>query len=474
MSEQAGEVGWLTLLRPEWIPSLAVLLGGVLLHSMNVLLLATVLPSIVSELHGAALISWPTIAYLASSIVAATCVGLLTAVIGARRVFAAGALVFGAGALVCAFAPAMSHVIGGRFVQGFGGGLLSASAYVLVRNVFPETVWARVFALLSGVWSVSILVGPLVGGLFARFGNWRGAFFTVTTLAGLLVVGAVRALPRTHGTGGGKKPRVPAGRVGLIWVAIVAVSVASILAAPTRKGALIVLAIAALVVMLRLDRVAVARLLPRDAFSVSSATGAGLWIVLLLSIAFTPLNIFVPIFLKTLHGFDPLAAGYTVAGASMAWTVAAVAVAGLSADWSARMIIAGPFVLGTGLLGLAVAMPSGPVIVVFPAIVLVGLGIGSCWAFIAQRVMKGARTGDEDVAASAVATVQQTGYALGAAVAGLVANASGFSTVVDATGVGRAAFWVPVSFSSAALAAGVVGIRLRTLTHGRAARWAGR
>jgi MFS family permease len=70
------------LLRREWIPALAVLLGGVLLHSMNVLLVATVLPSIVDEVGGAELMSWPTTAFLASSIVAATCTGLLTALTG--------------------------------------------------------------------------------------------------------------------------------------------------------------------------------------------------------------------------------------------------------------------------------------------------------------------------------------------------------------------------------------------------------
>jgi MFS family permease len=463
MSGQAEEVGWLTLLRPEWIPSLAVLVGGVLIHSMNVMLLATVLPSIVGEVGGAAVMSWPTTGYLASSIVAATCAGLLTSVIGAGRVFAAGALMFGAGALVCAFAAAMSHVIAGRFVQGFGGGLLSAVAYVIVRNVFPETVWPRVFGLLSGVWSISVLVGPLVGGIFARLDNWRGAFFAVAALGGVLALGSVRALPWTPGAGPGKTPRVPAGRVGLICAAIAAVSVASIVDAPAGKVALIALAIASLVAMLRLDRVAAARLLPGDAFSLRSATGLGLWIVLLLSIAFTPLNIFVPIFLKTLHGFDPLAAGYTVAGTSMAWTIAAVAVAGLSADWSARMIIAGALVQGAGLLGMAIVMPSGPVGLIFPAIALIGFGIGSCWAFIAQRVMRGARPGDETVAASSVATVQQTGYALGAAMAGLVANVSGFSAL-DASGVGRAAFWVPAGFCSAALAASIVGVRLRALT----------
>ena len=68
--------GWGVLLRPEWLPALAVLLGGILLHSMNVLMLATVLPTIVGELGGASLMSLPSTAFLASSIVAATCAGL--------------------------------------------------------------------------------------------------------------------------------------------------------------------------------------------------------------------------------------------------------------------------------------------------------------------------------------------------------------------------------------------------------------
>ena len=75
MSPEAPKVGWATLLKPEWLPLLAVLLGGVLLHSMNVMMLATVLPSVVEEVGGAALMSWPTTAFLASSIVAATCTG---------------------------------------------------------------------------------------------------------------------------------------------------------------------------------------------------------------------------------------------------------------------------------------------------------------------------------------------------------------------------------------------------------------
>ncbi len=464
MSPEAPKVGWATLLKPEWLPLLAVLLGGVLLHSMNVMMLATVLPSVVEEVGGAALMSWPTTAFLASSIVAATCTGHLTSQFGARSAFAAGAVVFGAGALVCALAPSMGFVVAGRFVQGFGGGVLSAMAYVLVANAFPEQLWPRVGSLLSGVWSLSILVGPLVGGTFATWGNWRGSFYAVTIAAAVLAVFALRSLPRARGERGGTARRIPTGRVLLICAAIAVMSAASVAGSLASKAGLFAAAVAALVAMLALDRRATAPLFPSDAFSPHSVTGVALWFALLVSVAYSPLSIFVPIFLQSLHGFDPLGAGYIVAGASLGWTVAAVAVAGLPARWSDRMMVAGPLAMSAGLLGIALFMTAQPVAVLPPLIVLTGLGIGVCWVFGVQGIMGGARPGERDLASGSVANVQQTGFALGAAASGIAANVAGLSGGLTAGSIANAAFWVPVSFVPVALAAAVVGRRLVSLS----------
>jgi MFS family permease len=458
MSEETAKTGWVALLQPAWLPAVAVLVGGVLLHSMNVLMLATVLPSVVDDVGGATLMSWTSTAFLASSIVAATCTGYLTAIVGARNAFCAGALIFGTGALVCAVAPSMGQVVAGRFVQGFGGGLLSAMAYVLVRNTFPDSLWARAFALLSGAWSMSILVGPLVGGLFARYGDWRGAFFSVAGLACVLAVVALWALPRSSSNGAA--PRVPGLRVALICLAIAAMSLTAVAAQPLAKAGLFAGTMSALVLALAIDRRAPTKLLPSDAFSLRSATGIGLWLALLVSIAYSPLQIFVPIFLQALHGLDPLGAGYMVAGASLGWTAVSLVVAGTPPHRADRLLVAGPAMMAAGLSGVALLMPLRPAPLVFPAIVLVGAGIGCCWSFIAQRVMTGARPGEEDIAASSVATVQQTGFALGAALAGLVANAAGLSAGLGRVDIADAAFWVPASFVAAAVGATIMGSRL--------------
>ena len=75
MREEATELGWPALLAPRLALPLSVLLGGVLLHSMNVLVTATLLPSIVADVGGSNLVSWPTTAFVASSMRPKTPVG---------------------------------------------------------------------------------------------------------------------------------------------------------------------------------------------------------------------------------------------------------------------------------------------------------------------------------------------------------------------------------------------------------------
>jgi MFS family permease len=469
MEETLTEPSWSALLVPRFMLPLAVLLGGVLLHSMNVLITATLLPSIVADIGGGKLMSWPTTAFVAASIIAATGTAVVSRAMGNRWAFCGGAVVYAVGAVLCGVAPSFVLIIVGRFVQGLGGGLLAALAYVLVRSVFAEPLWPRVFGLLSGVWSVTVLAGPLIGGVFAGYCNWRGAFHTVAGIGGILAMGALLIFPAGTAKDDPIARRFPVLRVLLICAAIALLSCATVLIGPAVKGAFIAAAIAAFVVMLRIDRAALAPLLPSDAFSLRSPTGAGLWMVLLLSVAYTPLAIYGPLFLQRLHGLRPLPAGYMVAGSSLAWTCAALTVASLADEWPRRLIVAGPVVMSLGLLGVTALMAPGPVAGLLPPIALIGIGIGASWAFIAQRVMSGAKATEETVAAASLATIQQAGIALGAAIAGLVANASGLGDGLHSDSIRRAAFWVPLAFVAAPLAASALGIRLNSVA-GRSLR----
>src|SRR5580704_2861756 len=108
--------------------------------------------------------------------------------------------------------------------------------------------------------------------------------------------------------------------------------------------------------------------------------------------------------------------------------------------------------------GVWVRIESAPV-----CVISLGAGIGAAWAFVLQRVMSGAKEGEENTAAASAATVQQAGFALGAAVAGLVANASGLDNGLDLGSVAHASLWVPLALVAAPLAAGAIGARLNLM-----------
>ncbi len=460
---RASETGWPALFTARRLLLISLLLGGVLLHSMNVLITATLLPSIVTDIGGAGLISWTTTAFVASSIVAAAATGVFVAAIGTRKSFCAGAATYCLGSVLCALASTMLQVIAGRFVQGFGGGLLSALAYVLVREVFPKTLWPHAIGLLGGIWSVSVLLGPLAGGVFAAYGQWRGAFVAVAAVAGLLTVLTPLILPGSSNDEDARTPHAPVLRIIWICVGIAMLSSASLARGTLTKVVLIAGAFGAFIHMLRLDRSSREAILPTDAFSLRSATGLGMWMILLVSAAYNPLLTYGPLFLQKLHNLNPLAAGYMVAVASLTWTIVAIGVPSLTGAWPGLMIVAGPLVMGVGLLGFGSMMAYASVPMLILPIALIGGGIGACFAFIAQRVMGGAKKGEENVAASSNATIELVGISFGAAFSGLIANASGLSDGLSHDSIIRAAFWVPVGFIGVTVIAGVLGHRLNRL-----------
>ncbi len=391
MNDAPARVGWKEVLKPEFLPPLAVLLGGVLVHAMNVMLVATVLPSIVADVGGAELLAWPMTSFMAASIIAATSSGLIARRFGPRGGYMIGALVFAIGSLACAVAPGMIEVVAGRFVQGLGGGVLAGLAYVLVRKTFPQRVWARVFALLSGVWSVAVILGPLLGGIFANLWQLARRIRDNRSCGGKPGVVTLFALPRLLREDESGPRGFPAGRLALVCLAIAVLSAAALGDGMAEKLGMLAAAIMVFIFMLRLDRRSTSPLLPTDAFSLASVTGTSLAIALLMSVAFTQMASFLPLFLQRVHGAEPLTAGYMVAVASLSWTAVAISVSGLSEPWPSRLIVLGPLFTCLGLAGIAWLVPIGPLFAIVPAIMFMGVAMGSSWAFLTHRTMSGAK-----------------------------------------------------------------------------------
>jgi MFS family permease len=308
-----------------------------------------------------------------------------------------------------------------------------------------------VFGLLAIIWAVAAFGGPLVAGLLTETISWRAAFLVNLPLIMAFVALVVGVVPRTARDSG--RADVPFGRLGAVAAGIMLVAVAGLTARPLQQTVLIGVAVALLVGAFVLDRTSRSRLFPSDAFRPHSTVGAALWVVLLMPLAQACAPVYLPLFLQHLWGYGPTLAGSLAAITALAWSGAAMIVANVTSPaLSARVLQLGPVLVAVGLAGAAIAVPQalhGPLVL---CQIVIGTGFGLSWAFLSQAVMVHARPGEADIASSLVPTTQAAGYAIGAAVAGLVAHAAGLSDTLDPAIMARASGWI---FGSGAAVAGV-------------------
>jgi MFS family permease len=437
--------GWGDLRRSPLFGGFLVLCGGVWLHAADTLVMATLVPAVVADIGGIAYVAWTIALYQIGAIVAGAATAPVCARIGLRRVLAGAAALYGVGCVVAALAPGMGVLLGARFAQGLGGGILVALNYIAIQQSFGERLWGRLFAVVAVIWAGGSLLGPLIGGVFADLGSWRGAFWCFALQAAVVWVLALRRLPadRPEGAAGGRFSVMP----------VLVLSGAALLIAQAglvRSGIwAVVLAAVGLVAMGGaglLDRRAVSRLLPVQAMDLRHPVGTGLFTVFALSVATTGFWAYGPLLLKILFGTDPLVSGYILAGEALAWSVATLMVSGASRDAGRGLIRAGVVLVAVGAGGFAVAVPEGSLLGMIGCGVLQGLGFGLCWPAIVQRVVQFADASEGALAAAAPATMQRIGYAVGAAASGIAANASGLADGMSVSAARVAGFWVFAGF----------------------------
>lgn len=445
----SGRNGWRAL----------ALTGGVALHAVNVHIVTTVLPSVVREIGGLDWYAWSTTLFVVGSILGATLSVRLLAVLGPRGACLAALAVFSAGSVGCALASSMPWLLAGRTVQGLGGGLLAALSYGLIQLVFAQRLWPRAVALVSGMWGVATLCGPAVGGLFAQAGHWRWAFWFLLPVAAaqaLLVMVQLRPSAGVVHTRPATLPRVPGVQIGLLAASVLVVAASGLLPDLLWQAIGVVAGLAIGFAATRIDDGrATVRVLPTGAYSMRAPLGAIYASVALLLIG-TTTEIFVPYFLQLLHGHSPLAAGYLTAAMAGGWSVGSLTSSGRSGTGADRMLRAGPVICTLGLVALALLLPAPSrfgagleTLLVAIALAAVGLGVGIGWPHLLTRVMSLAPKGEEGLASASITTVQLYGMAVGAAVAGLVANAAGLTTPGGTEGAQSAAIWLFASFAVA-------------------------
>ena len=168
------------------IGSVAVLL---LLASLDQTIVSTALPTIVADLGGLDHLSWVVTAYILASTIAAPLYGKLGDLYGRRRMVFFSVGLFLLGSTLCGLAQSMGFLIGARALQGLGGGGLFVLALSVIGDVIPPRDRGKIQGVFAGVFSLSSVMGPLMGGWFVDAFTWHWIFFINLPLGALAVAG---------------------------------------------------------------------------------------------------------------------------------------------------------------------------------------------------------------------------------------------------------------------------------------------
>ncbi|MGH3478272.1 MAG: MFS transporter, partial [Nocardioidaceae bacterium] len=139
--------------------------------------LATAVPTIVSDLGGFTQFPWLFSAYLLTQAATVPIYGRLSDMFGRRPILFVGIGLFLVGSVLCGLAWSMPALIVARAVQGLGAGAIQPAAMTIVGDIYTIAERAKVQGYLASVWGMSSVVGPLIGGLVTEYVSWRWIFF---------------------------------------------------------------------------------------------------------------------------------------------------------------------------------------------------------------------------------------------------------------------------------------------------------
>jgi EmrB/QacA subfamily drug resistance transporter len=156
---------------------IGALLLGTFLAALDQTIVATALPTIVGDLHGASHLTYVVTAYLLATTVSTPLWGKLGDQYGRKRFFQTAIVIFLVGSALSGFSHTMLELISFRALQGLGAGGLIIGAQAIVGDVVSPRQRGRYQGLFGAVFGVATVLGPLLGGFFVDYLSWRWVFY---------------------------------------------------------------------------------------------------------------------------------------------------------------------------------------------------------------------------------------------------------------------------------------------------------
>lgn len=293
------------------------IIAVVLLIAFEATAVGTAMPVAARELNGVEVYAFAFSSYFTTSLLAMVLAGQWADREGPLRPLAAGIAAFGAGLVLSGTAGAMWLFILGRAVQGFGGGLVIVSLYVVIGRAYPEHLRPKILAAFAASWIIPSIVGPLASGTITEQLGWRWVFLGIPALVVFPLALALPAIRRmTSGPADPTAPRPPFDRrrirlalgislgagllqysaQDLVWLSLLPAAAGAALLVPAVLG-----------------------LLPKGTYRAARGLPSVVLLRGLAAGAFIAAESFIPLMLVTQRGLSPTMAGLSLAAGGLTW-----------------------------------------------------------------------------------------------------------------------------------------------------------
>jgi EmrB/QacA subfamily drug resistance transporter len=344
------------------------------LASMEATVIATAMPTIVGQLGGLEHYAWVFSAYMLASTTTVPLYGKLSDLYGRRKLYVFAMTLFLAGSILCGQANTMPQLIFARALQGLGAGGIMPLAFILIGEMFNLEQRAKMQGLFSGVWGVSSIAGPLLGGFLVDKLSWHWVFY-VNIPPGLIAAAFV-AFAWQDQTQGHVKPVVDYLGAALLSAGVVALLLGLVDFGTSTSWALIASSILLFILLFWVESRAADPILPiplfrERLFATSIAHGVLSGWALFGSLSF------IPLFVQSVLGTNATQAGITIAPMLLGWVTASIIGTRILLKVGYRKLAIGGTALltiGAFLMSLANADISRTMLMVFVSLMGIGMG----------------------------------------------------------------------------------------------------
>lgn len=180
---------------------LAALLMGLLLGALDNFIVVTALPTIAAQLHDLNGYVFVVTSYLIAQTVAIPVFGKLSDRYGRRSFYLFGLVIFLVGSALSGLSQNMSELIAFRALQGLGSGAFFTVVFSIIADLFPPKAAARLAGVLSSVFGIAIVFGPLIGSYIVDNTTWRWIFFVNLPIGFTAIALVLTSMRATRVTG---------------------------------------------------------------------------------------------------------------------------------------------------------------------------------------------------------------------------------------------------------------------------------